>query len=92
MQEVDSFLLEQKVSALPGVGWSGARKLEELGIKTVADLRACSAAQLQNVMGAKRGEELLGYAHGRDDREVQFAPLYPAYSACCFRLKCIAPG
>jgi nucleotidyltransferase/DNA polymerase involved in DNA repair len=69
---VDRFLLEQNVSALPGVGWSGARKLEVLGVKTIADVRACPAADLQRVLGAKSGEELVNYAYGRDNREVCF--------------------
>lgn len=73
MQDVDSFLLQQNVSALPGVGWSGARKLEALGAKTIADLRACRAADIQRVLGAKSGEELINYAHGRDTREVRCA-------------------
>ena len=87
---MDSFLLQQNVSALPGVGWAGARKLEELGVKTIADLRACSAADVQRVLGTKSGEELINYAHGRDNREARFAlpfrpsllyfPMLPSYS------------
>lgn len=70
---MDSFLLQQNVSALPGVGWAGAKKLEELRVKTIADLRACSAADVQRVLGTKSGEELINYAYGRDSREVRFA-------------------
>lgn len=70
MQEVDSFLLAQNVSALPGVGWSGARKLEEIGVKTIADIRSCSPADLSRALGVKSGEELINYAYGRDNRKV----------------------
>lgn len=87
MQEVDSFLLQQNVSALPGVGWSGARKLEDLGIKKISDLRACPVADIQRVLGSKSGEELINYAYGRDHREVRFN-LVCSFASVCMLASC----
>lgn len=71
VQEVDRFLLQQPVSALPGVGWSSRGRLEEMGIETVAQLRLASPAALQTAFGAKTAQELLRFANGQDDRQVR---------------------
>lgn len=68
---MDQFLLQQAVSALPGVGWSTQVRLEEMGIETVAQLRLAPRALLQTAFGAKTAQELLRFAHGQDDRPVR---------------------
>jgi nucleotidyltransferase/DNA polymerase involved in DNA repair len=67
----DPFLLELKVSDLPGVGWSTDRRLKELGIERVADLRARSKEYLQRELGEKSGTLLWEFAHGHDSRMVE---------------------
>lgn len=71
VQEVDRFLLQQPVSALPGVGWSSRGRLAEMGIETVAQLRLASPAALQTAFGVKTAQELLRFANGQDDRQVR---------------------
>eukprot|EP00892_Ulva_mutabilis_P005096 jgi/Ulvmu1/2959/UM149_0042.1 len=69
--EVDQFLLQQPVAALPGVGWSTRARLQEMGIEAVAQLRLATSASLQSAFGAKTAQELLRFAHGQDDRQVE---------------------
>ena len=54
--QADQFLLSMAVDELPGVGWSMAQKLQELSIKTVADVRASRKERLQRELGNKTGE------------------------------------
>jgi nucleotidyltransferase/DNA polymerase involved in DNA repair len=72
VQEVDAFLVEQPVDALPGVGWAGREKLMSLGITTVAQLRVFDEALLADELGAKSAEDLRRFAWGCDDRQVRF--------------------
>lgn len=65
------FLAEFSVEDLPGVGWSTKRKLEELGITTVADIHSRSKSTLQSGLGANAGALLWDFAHGRDSRRVE---------------------
>lgn len=74
LQDVDEFLLHQSVSALPGVGWSCTRKLQEMGVHTIAQLRVHPVADLQQCVGAKSAEDLVNFSHGRDDRQVRVQP------------------
>lgn len=67
----DSFLLKLKVSDLPGVGWSTERRLKELGIESVEDLRARSKEYLQREFGTRSGTLLWDFAHGHDSRVVE---------------------
>jgi DNA repair protein REV1 len=63
--------MDLAVQQLPGVGWTLEKKLAELKIQTVADVRASGKAYLQRELGDKTGEQLWRSAHGRDDREVE---------------------
>jgi nucleotidyltransferase/DNA polymerase involved in DNA repair len=71
VQDVDAFLMQQPVSALPGVGWACRQKLEALVAETVAQLRVLDKARLADEVGAKTAEELKRYAWGIDDRVVR---------------------
>ncbi|KAJ1331282.1 DNA repair protein REV1 [Microdochium nivale] len=59
-----------KVDSLPGVAYSIAGKLEEIGIKFVDDIRQTSKERLIGSLGPKTGEKLWEYARGIDRVEV----------------------
>ncbi|KAJ4502037.1 deoxycytidyl transferase [Exophiala dermatitidis] len=69
-EEVLSFIGELTVTELPGVAWSIGNKLEEIGIKYVKDIRACTKERLVNTLGPKTGEKLWDYSRGIDRQEV----------------------
>lgn len=75
VQEVDAFLTQQPVDALPGVGWAARGKLEGLGVTTVAQLRVADKAQVAQELGQKTADELARFAWGHDDREARPRPL-----------------
>ena len=62
---MEPHLVLMPVSDLPGVGWSLSHRLTDMGISTVADLRERSSAALQRDLGAKTGQTLWNFAHGR---------------------------
>jgi len=69
-EDVLDFLGELVVTDLPGVAWSIGNKLEEVGIKYVKDIRACSKERLINTLGPKTGEKIWDYSRGIDKQEV----------------------
>lgn len=56
--------------AIPGVGPATMDRLARLGVRTVADLRQLSHAELVREIGKASGEALAALAHARDDRPV----------------------
>ncbi|KXJ95458.1 hypothetical protein Micbo1qcDRAFT_217178 [Microdochium bolleyi] len=68
--EVLSILGGLKVDDLPGVAYSIAGKLEEIGIKYVDDIRQTSKERLIGSLGPKTGEKLWEYSRGIDRVEV----------------------
>lgn len=70
-EEVDRFLASQKVRDLPGVGYSTAGKLKDLGVETCAELKSMSLNPLQAQFGTKTGKILHDYARGVDSRELK---------------------
>ncbi|OTB07532.1 hypothetical protein M426DRAFT_317836 [Hypoxylon sp. CI-4A] len=80
-EEVLSFLGDLKVDDLPGVAYSIAGKLEEIGIKFVNDIRQTSKERLINTLGPKTGEKLWEYARGIDRTEVGEQPIRKSVSA-----------
>jgi DNA polymerase-4 len=64
-----SVLGPMKVSALPGVGPVMARKLEAMGYRTIAELRAAKEDELAHRFGIW-GRRLKERAHGEDARRV----------------------
>jgi len=66
----DGFLLGLPVRALWGVGPVSAARLDELGVRTVADLRAQPLDTLLAVAGEAGGTNLYRIARGWDDRPV----------------------
>jgi len=68
-EEIEAFLLPLPVARLWGVGKVTARRLEGLGIKTVADVRHHSRQRLARWLGTA-GEQIYCLSHGQDDRPV----------------------
>ena len=67
--QVEAFLAPLPVSRIPGVGKVMDAKLEALGIRTCADLRACDAHELERRFG-RHGRRLSELAVGIDERAV----------------------
>ncbi|KAI1090613.1 DNA repair protein [Rostrohypoxylon terebratum] len=80
-EEILDFLGELKVDSLPGVAYSIAGKLEEIGVKFVKDVRQTSKERLINTLGPKTGEKLYEYARGIDRTEVGEQPIRKSVSA-----------
>jgi len=68
--QVDEFVLGLPVTKLHGVGRVTAEKLQRMGVRTCADLRARNRLDLLRDFGSF-GERLWGLAHGIDERPVQ---------------------
>ena len=66
---VQSFLDPLPVTKLWGVGTVGNRRLQQLGIHTIGELRAQPRTLLDDLFGSW-GEQLWELAHGIDDRAV----------------------
>lgn len=69
-EEVLDFIGGLEVQKLPGVAYSIAGKLEEIGIKIVKDIRETSKDKLVRTLGPKTGEKIYEYARGIDKTEV----------------------
>jgi DNA polymerase-4 len=69
-EDIDSFLPPLPVERLPGVGKVTAGRLSNLGIKTVADLRAVEVAKLESHFG-RHGLRLHELARGIDENPVE---------------------
>ncbi|RYP06191.1 hypothetical protein DL764_003283 [Monosporascus ibericus] len=80
-EDVLGTLGDLKVNDLPGVAYSIAGKLEEIGVKFVSDIRQTSKEKLINTLGPKTGEKLWEYARGIDRTEVGDQPIRKSVSA-----------
>ena len=69
-QQAFDFLTPLPVGRIPGVGKVAQRRLEEIGVKTVGDLRGADPVQLQQLFGSF-GPRLLERAMGIDERPVE---------------------
>ncbi len=67
--EAKDFLAPLSVRKIHGVGAVTARRMEESGLKTIADLQALKEQELVARFG-KFGQRLAQFAHGHDDRCV----------------------
>jgi len=68
--QVFDFLTPLPVGCIPGVGKVAQRRLEDLGVKTVGDLRGLDVATLQEAFGSF-GVRLHERAQGIDERPVE---------------------
>ncbi len=69
-ERVESFLRELPVEALWGVGPVTAKKLHQIGITRLTDVRAADVEQLRGVVGSL-ADWLRQLAHGEDPRAVE---------------------
>jgi DNA polymerase IV len=76
-EDIDAFLPPLAVGRIPGVGKVTQRRLEELGVKTVGDLRAKELPELESRFG-RYGVRLYELARGIDHSAV--VPDRPAQS------------
>ena len=67
--EAKGFLATLSVRKIHGVGAVTARRMEDSGLKTIADLQALSEQALVARFG-KFGQRLAHFAHGEDNRRV----------------------
>ncbi len=67
----DAFLLPLPVRAIWGIGPATAARLAQIGVRTVADLRAIPLPSLVRLVGPANGAQLSALAHGEDDRPVE---------------------
>jgi DNA polymerase IV len=67
--EIDRFLLPLPVSALWGVGKVLAERLQNLGLRSIGDLRAMGEARLHKLFGST-GAQLYRLSLGQDERPV----------------------
>lgn len=79
---VQAFLDPLPVRRLPGVGPATERRLAELGVRMVRDLRSLARQRVVERLG-RNGERLHAFARGRDDRPVRVHQ--PAKSLSCER-------
>ena len=68
-EDIDTFLPPLPVGKIPGVGKVTEKRLAQLGIKTVGDLRGVDAPTLESYFG-RYGIRLHELAHGIDDNPV----------------------
>ncbi|MFA6064293.1 MAG: DNA polymerase IV [archaeon] len=69
--EVDSFLLKQKVSALHGVGPKTEEEFKKHNILLVADIKKFQRVDLISWFGEANGVKFYDFAFGKDDRSVE---------------------
>ena len=69
-EEVPAFMAPLPVRRIWGIGPATEQKLEQLGIKTCAELQRFSRIDLEGLFG-KFGIELFGLCRGIDDRPVE---------------------
>ena len=76
------FIGKLQVQALPGVAWSIGGKLEEIGIKTVNDIRETTREEVDKTLSRpKTGEKLWEYSRGIDRKEVGDVEIRKSISA-----------
>lgn len=81
VDDVLDLIGDLKVEQLPGVSYHIGRKLEEIGVSMVKDIRSVSKERLISTLGPKTGEKLLEYSKGIDRTEVGLQPPRKSVSA-----------
>jgi len=70
-EEIHSFLSDQDVSIIPGVGKKVEEKLHASNVRTIHDLSQLNPIILQEIFGRKLGTYLFLAARGEDNEPVQ---------------------
>ena len=81
-EEVDAFLCALPVGRIPGVGKRMVQSLQDMGIRTVGQLRHFSPEAMERRFG-KWGGALYERVHGRDNRKVETGRAAKSESAEC---------
>ncbi|KPL12939.1 hypothetical protein AMJ85_00770 [candidate division BRC1 bacterium SM23_51] len=68
-ESVEAFLADLAVERIPGIGPVTQRKLHQLGIRKIAELRRLTREELERLFG-KAGGRLYEYARGIDEQPV----------------------
>ena len=71
MIEAKSYLADQPVADLPGVGWSLRKRLEKMDIRTCGDLQKVSLVKLKEEFGERIGETLYQSCRGESSRQLK---------------------
>lgn len=71
-ENVEHYFSDILISDLPGVGYSTTLKLNNLRIKTCADLQQMPLNKLQMEFGKKLGETLHQYCRGIDTKPLTY--------------------
>ncbi|CAK9819394.1 DNA repair protein Rev1 [Anthophora quadrimaculata] len=69
------------VEDLPGVGWTTAHKLNNMNVRTCAELQAISLAALLKEFGKKMGEMLYNMCRGKDNSKLNLEHVRKSVSA-----------
>ena len=69
-EDILEFIGELQVTDLPGVAWSIGKKLEEISVRFVKDIRELTKERLTSTLGPKTGQKLWDYSRGIDKQEV----------------------
>ncbi|SAM00860.1 hypothetical protein [Absidia glauca] len=69
-EDVPSFLSNQKVEDLPGVGYAMKAKLGEMNVATIGELALVTKSDLTSTFGPKTAQTLYNFARGIDDRPL----------------------
>ena len=69
-EDMLAFLGELEVTTLPGIAWSIGKKLEEIGVTYVKDIRELTKERLMTHLGPKTGEKIWDYSRGIDKQQV----------------------
>jgi len=73
-EEVEEFLSPLPTSSIPGIGRKAATALEEMGVKTVSDLKHLNLETLEKIFGRKRAEYIYLAARGTYDEPIEPRP------------------
>lgn len=65
------FLVQQKLSDLPGIGNAHRKKFNSYNIETCQELQGWSLRHIQQEFGPKLGETLHKFCRGLDDRPLK---------------------
>lgn len=71
--DITEFMSNQRVKDLPGVGYSTAAKLREMGVEMCGQLQSVPLTQLKSNFGTKTGQSLYDHSRGKDERKLKLA-------------------
>jgi len=67
---VESFLKNKNIREISGIGPKSEKKLNNLGVKTIGQLKELSKSDLIIAFGQLKGEQIYNFSRGQDTREI----------------------